>query len=465
MSTTCDVVVIGAGPAGLAAATQAAELGLKTVLLDEQAAPGGQIYRAVERPRSPVLASALGDTYTEGAPLVASFRKSGCDYRPGMKVWQIDPDGRVFVSDGERANVVAASQVIIAIGALERPVPIRGWTLPGVMTVGAAQTLLKGSGFVPQEDVWIAGSGPLVWLYAAQLVAAGVRPAGLLDTANPAAKWAALRHAGGAWAGRALIGRGLDYRRTVFDSGIRVVSGVEDIEAHGDGRVDRIRYLVNGSWHKVAAGGLLLHEGVIPNAHMAMSCGVAHEWDARQQCHRPRRDAFGRTSVERVAVAGDCGGILGADAAVLQGRLAALGAARALDRMSEADLGSLAAPLQSALAPLESFRQFIDTLFPPRAALLVPKDDVIVCRCESVTAGAIRAAVRTGCLGANQVKAYTRCGMGPCQGRTCSSVLTATIAADRGVSPAEVEPMRIRPPLKPLTLGELATLAQGEVDG
>jgi hypothetical protein len=198
---------------------------------------------------------------------------------------------------------------------------------------------------------------------------------------------------------------------------------------------------------------------------MAMSCGVAHDWDAQQRCHRPRRDAFGRTSVERIAIAGDCAGILGADAAVLQGRLAALGAARALERMTEAELTSRGAALQAALAPHESFRRFIDALFPPRPAMLVPKDDVIVCRCESVTAGAIRDAVRTGCIGANQTKAYTRCGMGPCQGRTCSTVLTATIAAERGVSPGDVEPIRVRPPLKPLTLGELATLAQGEVDG
>lgn len=462
MSTVCDVAIIGAGPAGLAAAAEASALGLKTILLDEQSAPGGQIYRAVERSRSAKVTAALGETYRTGADLVTRMRASGCDYLPGTKVWQVEPDGRVYVSDGQQASVIEASQVIIAIGAVERPVPIPGWTLPGVMTVGAAQTLLKQSGLVPREDVWIAGSGPLVWLFAAQLAALGARPAGILDTNPPGAKWAALRHIGGAFAGADLLLKGLGLRYTVTSSAIRVVSGVDSVEARGSERVESLRYLANGAWNEVAAGGLLLHEGVIPNVHMAMSCGVPHEWDARQRCYRAKRDAFGRSSAERIAVAGDCGAIFGADAAALQGQLAALGAARALGRLDDASLAARAAPIRAAIAPHESFRAFIDTLFPPRAALLVPADDVTVCRCESVTAGAIRAAVRTGCLGANQAKAYTRCGMGPCQSRTCATVLAAVVADERGVSLAQVEPLRIRPPLKPLSLGELATLATEE---
>lgn len=465
MNHDCDLLVIGGGPAGLAAATEAAAIGIATVLVDEQSAPGGQIYRAVERARAPSIERALGASYREGAALVARFRESKCDYRAGHKVWQIDPDGRVFVSDGERASVIAARQVIVAIGALERPVPIPGWTLPGVMSVGAAQVLLKTSGLVPREDVWIAGSGPLVWLFAAQLGAVGVRPAGVLDTAPPGARWAALRHFAGAWTGREWLKRGLAYRQQVFGAGIPVITGVEAVEAMGDGRIARVRYRVAGSWRDASAGGLLLHEGVIPNVHMAMSCGVAHEWDARQGCLRARRDAFGRTNIEPIAIAGDCAGILGAEAAALQGRVAALGAARALGRLDEAAARDRARPLHDALARQESFRGFLDTLFPPNPTLLAPPDDVVICRCESVTAGAIRSAVRTGSLGANQVKAFTRCGMGPCQGRTCGTVLMATIAQARGVSPADVEPIRVRPPLKPLTLGELASLAQSEVDG
>jgi hypothetical protein len=131
-------------------------------------------------------------------------------------------------------------------------------------------------------------------------------------------------------AGAGLLLKGLGLRYAVASAAIRVVSGVESVEAHGTDRVQSVRYLANGVWSEFPAGGLLLHEGVIPNVHMAMSCDVPHEWDARQLCYRARRDAYGRSTAERIAVAGDCGAIHGADAAALQGRLAALGAARAM---------------------------------------------------------------------------------------------------------------------------------------
>lgn len=458
-----DLVVVGAGPAGLAAATEATQLGLSVVLLDEQPAPGGQVWRAVERSvaENGPLVAALGADYRAGAARVAAFRESGAAYRPETQVWQVERDGRVMASHAGAASVFVGERVLLALGALERPVPIPGWTLPGVMTVGAAQILLKTSGALPDPGVWIAGQGPLVWLYCAQVLALGGRVAGVLDTAPPGAWRIAARHAPALAAAWGSIAKGLAWRRAVARAGIPVHRGVEAVEALGEGRIARLRWRGrDGAWQEAPASGLLLHEGVVPNVHATLSLGCAHEWSAAQACFRPVLDPFGRSSEPRILVAGDAGGILGAAAAELQGRIAALGAAADLGRLTPAGAEARAAPLRRLLRRETALRRLLDALFPPRAALGAPADDVVVCRCEGVTAGALRLAVALGAQGPNQVKAFTRAGMGPCQGRSCMLGVVGTIAAARGVPPAEIGPPRLRPPLKPITVGELATLAE-----
>jgi bacterioferritin-associated ferredoxin len=201
---------------------------------------------------------------------------------------------------------------------------------------------------------------------------------------------------------------------------------------------------------------MLLHEGIVPHTHLALSIGVAHGWDEGQLCWKPVLGADGQTSLEGVRIAGDAGGINGWHIAELDGRLAGLAVAAQLGK------GVSTGALRQARARLARLRPFLDAWYRPRAELLAPADDVIVCRCEEKTAGAIRAAIREGCLGPNQVKAATRCGMGPCQGRECGLTLTTLIAAERDVTPAEAGFLSIRPPLKPLMLGELASLAPSE---
>src|SRR5262249_7542492 len=173
---TVELAIIGAGPAGMAAAVLAAELGLETVLIDEQPAPGGQIYRAIERaePDTPLGADDLA-----GRPLVAAVRASHVAYRPRTTSWHLEPEGALFLETGGRPETLTARRILLATGALERPVPIPGWTLPGVMTAGAAQILLKSSGLVPEGRVVLAGQGPLLYLVAAQLARARAAPLAL----------------------------------------------------------------------------------------------------------------------------------------------------------------------------------------------------------------------------------------------------------------------------------------------
>ncbi|WP_240790992.1 NAD(P)/FAD-dependent oxidoreductase [Roseomonas sp. AR75] len=447
MSIDVDLLIVGAGPAGMAAAVTARGRGLSVLVLDENAGPGGQVHRGIER-RSP-----KDDQDEDGAKLAAALRASAVETRFGATLWAVEPGGKVFWSEEGGARSAVAGRLLLCTGATERPLPIPGWTLPGVMTVGAAQIALKTAGLTPQGDVWIAGQGPLLWLYAKQALDAGGRIAGIVDISHGIPP-AALRHLPRALMAPGYLLKGYRWQRAVKRTGLRVIQA-EDIRAEGEGRLARI--VVDGTEHP--ADLLLLHDGVVPNTQVTRAIpGCAHDWDPVQGCWKPRLDEWGNTTVDGVMVAGDGGCIGGARAAAHAGRLAALEAARALGRMTADQRNAEAGTERLALNRQLAVRPFLDALFPPRPAASIP-DETILCRCEEVTAGKVRQAVTLGCLGSNQTKAFTRTGMGPCQGRVCGPAVHAVIAAARGVDPAQVDPFRTRFPTKPLTLGELAALA------
>jgi len=455
-----DLAVIGAGPAGLAAATLAAELGIDTVLFDEQPEPGGQIYRAITT--TPLTDRAmLGADYWYGTHLVDALRRTSVQYLAGATVWSISRDLEIGISLGGAARLTRARRVILATGALERPFPIEGWTLPGVMTAGAAQTLLKASGIVAEVPVVLAGSGPLLWLVAAQYLRAGAAIAAILDTTPAHALTSALPRLPPFLLSR-YFGKGMSLLREVR-GGVKVARGVTALRADGGDTLSAVTYRVSGGPElSMPAKLLLLHQGVVPNVNLANAIGCEHRWDERQLCFRPVVDAWGQSQVEGVAITGDGAGISGALGAEHQGRLAALDAALHLGRIDRERRDRDGTRHRHALGRAERGRAFLDRYFQPAKAFRVPSAQTIVCRCEEVTAQQIRDAVALGCMGPNQMKSFLRCGMGPCQGRLCGLTVSELIADARGVSPAEIGYYRLRPPVKPITLAELAALPKSE---
>ncbi|NMJ39646.1 FAD-dependent oxidoreductase [Roseomonas sp. JC162] len=448
-----DLAIIGAGPAGMAAAVEARLQGLSVLVVDENAAPGGQVFRAAE---ACAPDPAVGPDIMPGLPLIAAFRACGADYRAATTLWHLDPEeGLLSLAAGGATETVTARRILLATGAQERPVPMPGWTLPGVMGAGAAQILLKTAGAVPAGPTVLAGQGPLVWLLAVQLARAGASPL-VLETRTVSIAAALAKAGGGLWAGRALLAKGLSLMTEARRRGVRVICDVRGLRAEGGTRVERVVW-DGGS---APCDTLLLHEGVIPSTHVSRAIGLDHAWDAGQACWRPVTDDVGATSAARVAVAGDGAGIGGWQAAAAAGRLAALDAARRLGALSEDGFArAVAAPRADRRAAL-ALRPFLDALYAPPAAILTPPDETVACRCEEVTAGAIRRAAALGATGPNQMKAYLRCGMGPCQGRLCAPTVAALIAEVRGLAPGEVPPLRPRAPYKPITVGMLAAGAE-----
>ena len=459
-----DLLVVGAGPAGMATAIAARRHGLNVLVVDDQPAPGGQIWRAVETVAATPRGARMGAAYLSGAERAAAFRACGATYEPSSQLWQIEPGFRAFLTHEGKARVVTAKAVILATGAQERPAPFPGWTLPGVLTVGAAQILLKSADEVPEKPVWIAGSGPLPLLYMTQLLAAGGKIAGFLDTTPSGRVGAALPHLPRGLSGLGDLAKGLFWTLALKRAGVPVIRHVTELVAAGEGKLETLRYRTeNGREESVPAEVLLVHEGVVPSIHAALALGCAVDWHAKQQCYVPKLDAWGESSQAGIFVAGDGAGIGGAKAAELRGSLAGLRAAVTVGCLAEAAAVTEARPLRRRLARALALRPFLDTLFAPRPQVLAPADATIVCRCEEITAGDLRAKAALGRPGSNQLKAFTRAGMGPCQGRQCGYSIMNIIAAAQQRPVGDVGFFRVRPPLKPVTLGELASLDETEL--
>ncbi len=454
--TRYDIAIVGAGPAGMSAAAKAAELGLSVALLDEQPRAGGQIYRDVDK-AAPRRGDILGLDYSYGSTLTRALRRDGIDHIAGAVVWAIEDGFKISFTKDQRGAQIDAERVLLATGALERPMPIPGWTLPGVMTAGAGQILLKQSGVLARNAVLI-GSGPLLYLIAVQMIRAGTPPKALVETQSRADLLRASRHLGGALRGWPYLLKGLRMLAEIRRAGVPRHTGATHIAVEGTHRAEAVHFKSKGRAHRIGCDTVFQHHGVVPNMQAARSLGVTHDWNAAQACFAPRLDAWGGTDVPGLWITGDGAGIGGAKAAEIAGRLAALRIAEVAGRLSGPERDAQAASLRTQLSRELAARPFLDAAYPPYHEALAPEDATVICRCEEVTAGDVRGYAMIGCVGPNQTKAFGRAGMGPCQGRYCGLTVTALLAAANGRTPAETGYYRIRPPLKPVTLGELAEM-------
>ncbi|WP_163336170.1 NAD(P)/FAD-dependent oxidoreductase [Desulfopila sp. IMCC35008] len=464
MKNKYDTIVIGAGPAGLACGAELARKGLEIAVLDEQAGPGGQIYRNIGN-ASADQHTLLGPDYSEGRDLVCAFTESPAEYYPGSRVWQADENGDVCLSRGGASGKLHADYLVIATGAMERPVPFPGWTLPGVMTCGGMSNLFKDSGLVPAEPLVVAGSGPLVWLVAEHLLALEAPVAAICDTTPIAQTVTAMKHMPAAMKRFGYMMKGVKMiagvRKNAMKAKVPVFMNVKGLQAIGEDKLTEVRFTCGSRELSYSVSTLLVSEGIIPNTSLLRQVGCDHEWNPVQRFWHPEVSEDGCTNLPRVFVAGDGGFVHGAKSAEYKGRLAGLAIALEMNRVSKPEYDKQAAPVREALKKELYPRPFIDAMYAPRKDLYTMADDTIVCRCESVTAGRIRDLVEDGLTDHNEIKAIIRCGMGPCQGRMCTSAVNELIVSGAKIAPQDARPHRLRPPIKPVSLQELANATLG----
>ena len=457
MADPADILIVGAGPAGMAAAVEASDLGLSVIVADDQPAPGGQVWRGVETVAERGDLDIFGADYRKGVAAVRRFRDANVIYRPSARVIGIEPDENggptdvLLLGDG-RAHAIAAHRVIIATGAYERPTPFPGWTLPGVMTLGGAQTALKAADLAPETPTVVAGQGPLLFLLVNQMARAGIEPAAILRLDGAPSLGAIARSGPRALLAADDLAKGVVWMAKTKAAASAVVS----LNAVGDKRLERVEWRdAAGNSGAIEARTLLVHDGVVPNAQLTRALKLPHRFDQRAAAWRPNVDpnngAF--AAAPSLFVAGDCAGVNGWSAAAAMGARAAKAAARSLGK-SAPEAFALRARHDRARAS----RPLLETLYPPSPAFEEPTDETIVCRCEAVTAGAVRKAASAGAMGPNQLKAFLRAGMGPCQGRMCAQTVSRVLAASMSKPEADVGLMRVRMPVAPVTVGEMAGL-------
>jgi NADPH-dependent 2,4-dienoyl-CoA reductase/sulfur reductase-like enzyme len=483
-----DVAVVGAGPAGLSAALTAANLGLKVTLIDELPAPGGQYlvgnpaihsrdtkqppFSAAERQGLALLGSlAQTSVETRFETLVWHL---GSDYEPFPRCWTLGlyhfpPELGGQGGIAGKVEYLTAGAVILASGAREQVVPFPGWTLPGVMTIGAAQLLARRHGVAAGRRVLLAGSGPLLLPAAVHLAGLGAEVVALLEATHPL-DW--LPHGPAVWGNWDRVAEGRRYlaalrkARIPYRFGQTVVRalGAEGLEAAVVARLDSRGRPLRDTEEQISVDALCVGFGFVPNSELAQLAGASFRFDPANGGWASELDEGLQTSAPGLFVAGEAGGIAGASAAMLEGRLAGLGAACHLGRLNEAERTREQTTSAGRRKRAKRFGVMLNTLFaPPPGLSAITTQDTVICRCEEVTAGEVRAAILAGgfpltrgAMTLDALKTRTRVGQGPCQGRTCGPILARMLAQETGRPPTDAGMFHVRPPIKPVPLAALA---------
>jgi NADPH-dependent 2,4-dienoyl-CoA reductase/sulfur reductase-like enzyme len=456
-----SMIVVGAGPAGMAAAIEGVAHGCAVTLIDEAPRPGGQIFR---QPHPALRTPDVADPAERRrkADLLARFEaiRSRIGYRSGASAYAMLDAGALHVAHGEATAILNADAIVIAAGVREIAPPFPGWTTPGVMYAGAAQSLLKAHGVLPGKRVLVAGAGPLPLVVAAQILRAGGQVAALAPLHPPAA---ALRHLRALWQGRTIVREGLRYVATILRAGVPRLPGFVPIRAIGRDRLEAVAMgrigphgAVSGSEREVACDALAMNYGFAANSELPAMAGAAMRHDPLTGGWLPVVDALGRTSIPGLFVAGDVAGLRGALVAEAEGRI--VGAAAARDCATVAELPADLAEALAARSKCIRFQDAVRAMLAPVPGLWKLADaETTVCRCESVALHQLQFALAGGHRSLNEIKRATRIGMGWCGGRTCMPMVTALAAAFTGTPPPRM--MTPRPLARPVALAALARQA------
>ena len=444
-----DLLIIGSGPSGLSAAIAAASAGASVTIVDERHSAGGQFYK---QPNTSSARRELeGDRQaSDGAALIAQALALGVTILGGVTVWGAahDEDGLPVIGclgpDG--AFYCHPKMLIIGTGAFERPAPIKGWTLPGVMTAGAAQTLLRSYATLPGKRVLIAGNGPLNMQVASEIVKAGGTVLQLVERAaapwtRPVESAALLRH------DPALAIKGMKEIARLQQAGVKFAWRSEVTEIHGDERVRSVTVSGPKGTATLEVDTVLLGGDFTSSNELSRLLGCAHsvreDGTLQAVC-----GSDGESSLKHIHIVGEASRFGGAHVAMAAGRLAGLAIARKLGLKAEPD-----AAAERKLSRATAFQAALWKLFAPTTPETFVSDATIACRCESVLAGTLKGTADASPPDIATLKRLTRAGMGRCQSRYCSRTLTKLAGKPLNDTNGLLAPQM---PLRPIPLAALA---------
>ncbi|HUD91383.1 FAD/NAD(P)-binding oxidoreductase [Sphingobium sp.] len=446
------IIIVGAGPAGTRAAEACVAAGLRPTVVDEGRRDGGQIYRRqpehFTRPYEKLYGTEAGRAQEVHAAFDAILDR--IDYCPETLVWNI-ADRHVWTANGTRQDALPFDALLLCTGATDRLMPVKGWNYAGAYSLGGAQVALKSQAVSIGHRVVFMGSGPLLYLVASQYVEAGAQVAAVLDTSPFSARVKAMPDL---MAVPSVLWNGVKLTRALKRAGVIIQHGVTPLEIVGDADtgVSGIRYRDgSGKEQQIDCDAVAMGYHLRPETQLADLARCAFAFDPLTRQWLPERDGDGRASVAGIYLAGDGAKILGARSAEASGKLAALAALGDLGLpVDEGEMTSL----RGDVATYAQFARGLAKAFPwPAAQAAALPDEAILCRCEGVTAGDLRAVMReTGAKEANRAKAFSRVGMGRCQGRYCGLAAAELIAAEAGLPVEQVGRLRGQAPVKPLTI-------------
>ncbi len=450
------VIVIGAGPSGVRCAETLAAAGLRPTVIDENRRDGGQIYRRQPENFTRPYAKLYGTEADKAQSLHESFEalcgESGgkIDYLPETLAWNI-ADGKVHVTSNQRTKALPYDALVICSGATDRLMPVKGWHYAGTYSLGASQIALKAQACAIGRQVVFMGTGPLLYLVASQYVKAGANVAAVLDTSPFMRRIAALPKL---LARPAVLRNGFALVASLKREGVQVLTGITPLEIKGSPETGVQGVVIRDSRgnersFECDAVGMGYH--LRPETQLADLARCAFRFDHETRQWQPEVGEDGRTSVPGVYLAGDGMKVLGADAAEIGGRLAAMAVLKDFKfKVSEEDLQKL----RAEQAKMDRFRRGLAQAFPwPAQQAAQLPDEAIVCRCETITAGELRRTVcEKGAQEANRAKALCRVGMGRCQGRYCGHAGAEIIAHAAGIPVEQVGRLRGQAPVKPLSM-------------
>lgn len=456
---TPDILVLGGGAGGLNAATAAARAGAKVVLVDERPEPGGQFYKQPLAIPALAVDVAADPQFAGGRTLIAEALAAGVEMRHGVQLWGAFEPLDLMISDGEGSRLCRPKRLIVAAGAYERALPVPGWTLPGVMTTGAAQTLLRSYRVLAGKRVLFAGNGPLNIQVALELARGGAAVVAVAELAPKPGLWALPALAKMLTGTPALALGGWRQLAQLRRRGIALLHGsvLAGVTSRQGGLTAEVRsWPGGGAARRFEVDAVAMGYGFMPSNEVLRALGSAHRFDPARGHLATERDAEGRTSVAEIYAVGDCAGLGGAPAAEAEGVVAGLAAARSLGFTPAPGQAAAEAAARAALRRHRRFQSGLWQLFgAPRLLAELARPETVICRCEELTRADIEAGLAPGADSIGAVKRQTRSGMGRCQGRYCGPLVAALAAAHRGEALSEASYWAPRPPVKPIRIGEI----------